>query len=163
MQTFFYFPWRFELSGVDCTNFIIVDKFQSLTIRTFYSTLSPTERSCEIGLRLRELSALLPSLWMVVNYFVIVNWVFFVDTMSTKSPSASSKEVWVEVYPLPSEKADKCSKLIWRWKWSRRWFPPQRNGKRSVCLVAKTMEKGFSQMTEWLATIFISYFWEICC
>lgn len=44
--------------------------------------------------------------------FCTVNWVFFVDTMSTKSPPASSKEVGVEVHLLPSEKADKQSKCI---------------------------------------------------
>lgn len=44
--------------------------------------------------------------------FCTLNWVFFVDTMSSKSPPASSKEVWVEVHPLSSEKADKCSKRI---------------------------------------------------
>ena len=81
--------------------------------------------------------------------FCTVNLVFFVDTMSTKSPSASSKEVWVEVHPLPCEKADKCSKRVtnedgnevvvdFRHEMANAQFSPE----------ARTLKEGFRTMIE---------------
>ena len=66
------------------------------------STLSPTEGSHEIALRLRELSALLPSLWTDCLFCPAKTW-FLPHTMPPDSPTKTSKEIHVEIHPVLGE------------------------------------------------------------
>ena len=73
------------------------------------STLSPTEGSHEIALRLRELSALLPSGRTDCLFCPAKTW-FLLHTMPTESPTKSSKEIHVEMHPARGERLSKSSR-----------------------------------------------------
>ena len=75
--------------------------------------------------------------------------------MSVKSPSGTSNEVFVEVHPVPGEKSHKRPKHSTDKDGTEVIIDSRHDDMASAQLRAlqQTMEKGFSQTTESLATI----------